>query len=111
VDTIHAGFTGTGFVDFADNVAGGFTEFSVNRTGVRTLTFRYGNGSMVNRVCNITLNGVSVGTLSFPPTGAWPTWKTISLQVNFGTAAGNKALRVTSTTTAGGPNLDKLDIQ
>ncbi|MGH9839982.1 MAG: DUF4394 domain-containing protein [Blastocatellia bacterium] len=111
VDTIHAGFTGTGFVDYADNVAGGFTEFSVGQTGARMLIFRYGNGSMVNRTCALTVNGTAVGTLSFPPTGAWPTWQTVSIQVNLGTAAGNKAVRLTSTTTAGGPNLDKLDIQ
>ncbi len=110
VDTIHAGFTGTGFVDYADNVAGGFTEFTLAQTGNRTLIFRYGNGSTVNRTCAVTVNGVAVGTLSFPPTGAWPTWLTVSIPVNLGTAAGSK-VRVTSTTAAGGPNLDKLDVQ
>lgn len=65
VATNHAGFTGTGFVDFADNVANSFVEFSINHTGPRTLTFRYANGSTVNRTCKITINGVSVGMLSF----------------------------------------------
>jgi len=111
VATVHAGFTGTGFVDYADNVAGGFTEFSLGQTGNRTLIFRYANGSTVNRTCSVTVNGVAVGTLSFSPTGAWTTWSTCSIPVNLGTAAGNKAVRVTSTTTAGGPNLDKLDVQ
>ncbi|MCG3160018.1 MAG: hypothetical protein JMDDDDMK_01050 [Acidobacteria bacterium] len=111
VATNHAGFTGTGFVDFADNVANSFVEFSINHTGPRTLTFRYANGSTVNRTCKITINGVSVGMLSFPPTGAWTTWKTTSLSVNLGTTSGNKAVRVTSTTNAGGPNLDKLNVQ
>ena len=111
VATNHTGFTGTGFVDFADNVANSFVEFSINHTGPRTLTFRYANGSTVNRTCKITINGVSVGMLSFPPTGAWTTWKTTSLSVNLGTTSGNKAVRVTSTTNAGGPNLDKLNVQ
>ncbi|MGE0133090.1 MAG: DUF4394 domain-containing protein [Blastocatellales bacterium] len=111
VATTHAGFTGRGFVDFADNIANSFVEFSLNHTGPRTLRFRYANAGAANRTCNITINGVSAGSLSFPPTGAWTSWKTISLSVNLGATAGNKAVRVTSTTNAGGPNLDKLTVQ
>jgi hypothetical protein len=110
VDTIHPGFTGTGFVDYADNVANSFVEFTVKQTGTRTLIFRYGNGSKVNRPTSIKVNGYSVGTLTFPPTGSWPTWKTVSIKVNLGSTAGAK-VRVTSTTNAGGPNLDKMDVQ
>ncbi len=109
--TNHLGFTGTGFVDFADNVANSFVEFAINKTGMRTVIFRYANGSVADRSCNVTLNGVVVGMLTFPPTGSWDTWKTTSLSVNFGAAAGNKALRVTAATVKGGPNLDKLEIQ
>lgn len=111
INTNHAGFTGRGFVDFADNVANSFVEFSISQTGNRTLVFRYANGSAVNRTCGIAVNGMVVGTLSFPPTGSWETWKTASLSVNLGTASGNKAVRVTSTTVKGGPNLDKLTVQ
>lgn len=111
VATNHPGFTGSGFVDFADKVSGSFVEFSINHTGVRTLTFRYANGDVVNRACNVMINGVSVGTLAFPPTGAWTIWKTISLSVNLGATAGAKSVRVTSSTNAGGPNLDKLVVR
>ena len=112
VDTIHAGFTGTGFVDYADNVANSYVEFSVSQTGARTLIFRYANGSTVNRPCKVTVNGTVVGTLNFAPTGAWTTWSTCTLSnVNLGAATGNRAVRVTSTTTAGGPNLDNLVVQ
>lgn len=109
--TNHTGFTGTGFVDFADNVANSYVEFSVSQTGNRTLTFRYANGSTVNRTCKVTVNGVNAGTLNFPPTGSWEIWKATSLGVNLGASTGNKAVRVTATTKAGGPNLDKLDVQ
>jgi hypothetical protein len=99
-------------VDFADNVANSFVEFSVSQTGARTLIFRYANGSTVNRPCKITVNGTVVGTLNFAPTGAWTTYRTCTLSnVNLGTASGNRAVRVTSTTTAGGPNLDNLVVQ
>ena len=111
IANVHAGFTGRGFVDYADNVANSFVQFSVTQTGNRTLIFRYANGSNVNRPCAVTLNGTPVGTLNFTPTGAWTNWRTISITLNLGTAMGQKAVRVTSTTTAGGPNLDKMEVQ
>lgn len=111
IRTNHTGFTGTGFVDFADNVANSFVGFALNLTGNRTIDFRYANGSTVNRTCIVSLNGVAVGTLTFPPTGSWTTWKKVSLAVDFGTSTGNKALRITASTNKGGPNLDKLEIR
>lgn len=111
VMTNQAGFTGRGFVDFADNKANSFVELSLNQTGNRTISLRYANGSTANRTCGVTLNGVAIGTVEFPPTGAWTTWKQATLTVNFGATAGNKALRITALTTRGGPNLDKLTIQ
>ena len=111
IKTNHTGFTGTGFVDFADNVANSYVQFALNLTGNRTIDFRYANGSTVNRTCNVTLSGMSVGTLTFPPTGSWDTWKKATLTVNLGITAGNKALRVTAATVKGGPNLDKLEIR
>ncbi len=110
VATNWDGFNGTGFVDFADGVANGFVEFTVNQTGSRTLIFRYANGSTVNRTSSVTVNGTSVGNLSFPPTGGWEQWTTISLTTNLGSVMGAK-VRVTSLTTAGGPNLDELHVQ
>ena len=105
------GFSGTGFVNYADGVAGGFTQFQVNQTGTQTLIFRYSNGGTVNRPCNVTVNGISVGTVAFAPTGSFDTYKTTTLPVSLGTAGGFRAVRITSTTAAGGPNLDKLDVQ
>jgi len=109
-ETSNAGFIGTAYVNFTDNLAGGFTEFQVNQNGTRTLIFRYANGSAVNRPCNVTVNGVSAGTVAFPPTGAFTTYKTVTLPVNLGTGGGFRAVRVTSTTNAGGPNLDQLGV-
>jgi hypothetical protein len=98
-------------VNFADNVAGGFTSIQVNQNGTKTLIFRYANGSAVNRPCNITVNGTSVGTVAFAPTGAFTTYRTVTLPVNLGTGGGFREVRVTSTTAAGGPNFDQLFVQ
>src|SRR5215475_10247219 len=105
------GFTGTGFVDYPDNVASGYTQFSVSQTGTRTFIFRYANGSTVDRSCDVTINGVKVDRMYFQPTGSWSTWMTVQTSLNLGAGTGNKAVRVTAATTAGGPNLDSLTIQ
>jgi hypothetical protein len=106
VNSDQPGFTGTGFANFADSVANGFTEFAVNQSGPQTIIFRYANGGAVNRPCNVTVNGTLVGTVAFPPTGSFTTYKTATLSVNLPVSAAFKAVRVTSTTAAGGPNLD-----
>lgn len=111
VNTNYAGFTGTGFVNFPDGVAGGSVQFSVTQTGTRTLIFRYANGSTANRPCNLTVNGVNVDYIYFQPTGAWTNWVTVQTVINLGTATGTRAVKLTAATTAGGPNLDKMDVQ
>jgi hypothetical protein len=106
------GFTGTGYVDYPNKVAGGYTQFSVSQTGIRTFIFRYANGSTVTRPCDITINGVKVGQMSFQPTGSYSTWSTAQITLDIGAGTGNKAVRVTAATTAGGPPfLDSLTIK
>jgi Domain of unknown function (DUF4394) len=111
VEANIAGFSGTGFVNFVNNAAGGFTEFAVNQAGTQTLFIRYSNGSAANRPCNVTLNGVSVGTIAFAPTGSFGTYGTATLPINLGAGGGFRALRFTNTTAAGGPNMDTLFIE
>jgi hypothetical protein len=108
--TLAQGYTGKGFVDYADNIANSFVEFTVQQQGMQTLTFRYANGSGGNRPSLITVNGQSYGTLNFPPTGGWNSWKTISITINLG-STGTVNVRITSTTAAGGPNMDRMDVQ
>ncbi|MFD0586306.1 PQQ-dependent sugar dehydrogenase [Dactylosporangium darangshiense] len=106
----HTGYTGTGFVDYT-NIAGSYVEFSVSAaaTGTAQLTFRYANGTTVNRPMDITVNGNSVALdLPFGATADWDTWadKTISVSLN----AGTNTVRATATTANGGPNLDRLRV-
>ena len=104
----HTGFTGSGFVNF-DNVTGGYVEYTVTaaQAGSHSLTFRYANGTTTNRPVSVTVNGVSaVANLSFPGTGAWTTWQTVTTNVNL--VAGTNRIRTTATTADGGPNADSL---
>jgi uncharacterized protein DUF4394/alpha-galactosidase-like CBM13-containing protein len=111
VDAINAGFTGTGYVNFTDGAAGGSVEIAVNQAGAQTLIFRYANGSAANRPCNITVNGASIGTVAFPPTGSFSTFRTVTLPVSLPVSSAFKAVRITSTTAAGGPDLDRVDVE
>jgi unsaturated rhamnogalacturonyl hydrolase len=109
VATNHAGFTGTGFVDY-DNVSGSYVEFTVpaSAAGSVTLTWRYANGSTTDRPVAVTVNGSSAGTVSMPGTGAWTTWKTATTNATL--ASGTNKIRATATTANGGANLDSLTV-
>ncbi len=109
IDSDHTGFSGTGFCN-TTNAVGASVEWTVNAAsaGTATLTFRYANGSTTSRPMTLTVNGAAAGTLDFPGTGSWDTWAnaTVTAPVN----AGSNTIRVTATTSAGGPNLDYLDV-
>jgi len=107
-ESTHAGFTGTGYVNYV-NVAGGYVEWRLGgATGGRVgLTFRYANGVSAARPTSVSVNGATqVANLSFPATGAWTTWRTVTTTVTL--AAGANTIRVTATGAEGGPNLDSL---
>ncbi|MFI6290577.1 family 20 glycosylhydrolase [Nonomuraea sp. NPDC050790] len=104
VESNHAGYSGTGFVNY-DNVTGGYVEFTVTAAaaGPATIRLRYANGTTANRRMNVA------GTMvDFPGTGAWTTWQTRTLTLPL--AAGANVVRATATTANGGPNLDYLEV-
>jgi endoglucanase len=110
VESNHAGFTGTGFVNY-DNVVGSRVEWSVTATqaGLATLTFRFANGTTANRAMDITVNGTLAGDdVAFAGTGAWTTWQTATLSVNLNSGA--NVVRATAVTADGGPNVDRLTV-
>jgi polygalacturonase len=110
VEANHAGFSGTGFVNY-DNVAGSFVEWTVDaaQAGAATLGIRFANGSTASRPMDIAVNGTVVSAgLSFPVTGAWTTWQTRNLTAAL--AAGTNTIRATATTASGGPNVDYLEV-
>ncbi|PWK86493.1 glucose/arabinose dehydrogenase [Lentzea atacamensis] len=107
VESNHAGFSGTGFVNY-NNVAGSYVEYTItaDQGGEHDLTFRYANGTTTDRPVSVTVDGGSAQTVSFPGTGAWTTWQTRTAKATL--KAGPNKIRATATTANGGPNADKL---
>ncbi|ANW19551.1 PQQ-dependent sugar dehydrogenase [Streptomyces clavuligerus] len=109
VESNHTGYSGRGFVNF-QVVTGAFVEFTVetSQPAHAKLDFRYALGATAARSLDISVNGDTVADdLSFPPTGAWTTWRTVSAQATL--QAGQNKIRAT-TSSGDGPNLDKLTV-
>jgi len=110
VESTHAGFSGSGFVNY-NNVAGSFVEWTnvtAAQAGTVTLRIRYANGTTVNRPMDISVNGGPPVPVDFGATGAWPTWATATITVTLN--AGANTIRATATTANGGPNVDYLEV-
>ena len=70
-----------------------------------TLTIRYANGGKDSRNMSLTMNGKSVGTVSFPSTSeSWTTYAEAKIDVSL--KAGVNTLKLSSATSDGGPNVD-----
>jgi hypothetical protein len=109
LNTEHAGYTGTGFLDYG-NTIGQTITWTINAThaGSQRLAFRYANGATDNRPLAVRVNGTLVSTPSFGPSGGWPTW-IYTPTVNVQLAKGTNTITLTSTV-ATGPNVDHLAV-
>jgi hypothetical protein len=109
IDSNYGGFSGSGFCNAA-NAVGSYAQFTVTpqAAGTAALGIRFANGTTGARSANVVVNGVTVGTVSFEPTGAWSTWVTKPLTVSLN--AGSNTVRLDPTTTAGLPNVDHLAV-
>ena len=109
IDTNWTGYSGSGFCN-GNNAIGAYCQFTVNAAaaGTATIGVRFANGGTTARPANLIVNGTTVATVSFEPTGAWTTWATKTLTVSLN--AGSNTIRLDPTTTAGLPNVDHLDL-
>lgn len=110
IDTKHAGYTGTGFCD-TTNATGKGINWSVNilADGSYTFTWRYALLSG-DRTAKLLINGSTVlSGISFPATGAWTTWNTVSTSP-ITLTTGIKTIRLEATTSNGLANIDYINI-
>lgn len=107
VNTDHAGFTGTGFVDGFET-AGDSVSIDVNAsaTGSHVLKFRYANASGSTATRSIQVDGVTVGTVNLPTLPNWDTWGTATLTTNL--TAGKRTIKVNYGSF--GINLDNITV-
>ncbi|MBO3744635.1 PQQ-dependent sugar dehydrogenase [Streptosporangiaceae bacterium NEAU-GS5] len=107
--TNHTGYTGTGFVDYVNQV-GSYVQWTVNAAsaGPATVILRYANGTAVNRPLDIVVNGTTVATRNYNATANWDTWADDTFTVTLN--AGSNSIRATATTANGGPNVDKISV-
>lgn len=110
VKNSFGGYTGTGYIDYGEQ--GAYIEWNnvnVSTAGTYTLTFRFSNGSSQgNRTGDVYINGVDRADVTFEQTGSWDTWQTVTASVQLN--AGNNTVRLTASSSNGGPNLDKLEV-
>jgi regulation of enolase protein 1 (concanavalin A-like superfamily) len=108
IDTDNVGFNGTGFVNL--NASAGSLQFnSVNggTGGAATLAIRFALGAASSRTGNLVVNGVTQA-ITFPVTGAWTTWNTLSVPITLNSGSTN-TLRF-ETTGLDLANLDEITV-
>ncbi len=109
IDTKHAGYTGTGFVD-TDNAVGVYVEWFINLQAQAhdTLNFRYALGKNEHRYMEVYANEQLLDTIDFDDTGAFTTWVYKSVPAILD--SGINRIKLLSINIDGAPNLDHLRI-
>ncbi len=108
-DSNNAGFNGTGFANL--NASSGSLQLSgINggtSGGSATLTIRFALGATASRTGNLVINGASQ-SITFPVTGAWTTWTTLTRSITL-TAGSTNTIRF-ETTGQDLANIDQISI-
>jgi alpha-glucosidase (family GH31 glycosyl hydrolase) len=108
-NTNHPGYTGTGFVEGFTASGDSVTVDAQSVSGSHNLKFRYANGSGTTATRTVSVDGVSVGTVSLPATANWDTWATATLSVSL--TAGRHAIRLSyDSGNTGAVNLDNVTV-
>ena len=110
-DTQHAGYTGSSFVDLTNAVGSTILlEFTLaEEMPSATVLVRWANGKTDDRSMSFTVNGVlQIANQAFGSSGAFTTWVETAVTLNL--RKGTNQILMTSLTTNGAPNLDKITI-
>lgn len=107
--TIHAGFTGTGFVDSFDAVGDAVAVDVTTTSGSHVIKLRYANATGVTATRTVQVDGAVVGTVSLPALPSWSTWGTANLTVTM--TAGKHTIRTSyGGSNTGAVNLDNVSV-
>lgn len=96
VETINAGYSGSGYVNFMTSTSTlTFSNVEGGGGGAKTLAIRYALGSTTARTGNIIVNGAA-RAVTFQPTGAFTTWQTLNVAITLNNSSAN-TIQLTST--------------
>lgn len=107
----HTGYTGSGFVDVGNNIGSWIEfEFSVKDAMPNAeVVLRWANGKDDSRNVRVDLNGVTaIADQALGYSGSFTTWSETPIILSL--RKGTNKIRLTSLTSVGGPNYDKLTI-
>jgi hypothetical protein len=107
---VYPGFSTVGYVDFnANHLSNGLLTLNVGAVGKGSYTasIAYSNGTTSTLTMPLSVNGVSLGGISFPPTGSWSTWSAAG--VNLPLNDGNNVVSISPSGTAA-PEIDYLAV-
>jgi len=110
IQSDHAGYSGSGYVDFPGNQGGDvYVQWDIQQSGPsnQSLIFQYALGSSTSRPLELSINGGQNQTVNFTPTGSWSSYNQkivggVQLQ------PGNNTIRLSATAGSTGPNIDYL---
>jgi hypothetical protein len=116
----YPGYTYMGAVDFnANHLANGTITFPYvgatvegtpgSGTGSYPLVFRYSNGTSSAQMMNVSVNGGAPVALSFPPTGDYSTWSTVTMNAVLNVGNSTVTMSVPAGATSA-PELDTLTV-
>jgi hypothetical protein len=95
------------FVGTSPNGWATFHGVNASESGTTSVTIAYANGDLRARRGELRVNGASGLSLSFPGTGSWSRWSTLTVPVTL--SAGANTLSIGSSTNYG-PNLDRITV-
>ena len=107
----HEGFSGEGYANL-DNAIGSSITFAVcmAKEGEKNVVITYANGGKSDRPVSISVNGeVQVESLSMDVTGEWTDWTTAKTVLRM--PAGYSSITLSSLTSDGAANIDKLEFE
>jgi arabinan endo-1,5-alpha-L-arabinosidase len=108
MENTNEGYKGDGYFSF-DNESGSSVswELCADTETTVALIFRYANGSDNSRDVSLAVNGTQQHeSLEFPSTGSGADWELLDADVSL--TAENNLITVTSLTSEGGPDIDRI---
>jgi len=108
IENNYSGYTGDGFANTADtNGASIYWSAYFDSSVVKSLTFRYACTN--DRTADLIINGVNVAAnIQFPSTGSFSAWDYVTVYPYI--IAGAAEVRLQSTSAAGLPNIDYVEL-